>query len=67
MAKRYLQRHDKRVGRRRGDLPMPASVKSASQIERFVDHIRSARRQSTPRTSRRLRRGHQNGRRVERD
>jgi hypothetical protein len=46
MARRYLQLHEKRVGRRCADLPMPASVKSPSQIERFANHIRSASRQS---------------------
>jgi hypothetical protein len=40
MAKRYLQLHDKRVGRRRTDLPMPASVRSSSQIERFAKYLR---------------------------
>ena len=42
MAKRYLQVHEKRIGRRRGDLPMPASVRSASQAERFVNYNRKA-------------------------
>ena len=40
MAKRYLQLHDKHVGRRRTDLPMPASVKSSSQVERFAKYLR---------------------------
>ena len=40
MAKRYLQLHDKQVGRRRTDLPMPASVKSSSQVERFARFLR---------------------------
>ena len=40
MAKRYLQLHEKQVGRRRTDLPMPASVKSSSQGERFARFLR---------------------------
>jgi hypothetical protein len=43
MAKRYLQLHDRHVGRRRTDLPMPASVKSSSQIERFAKYLRKAK------------------------
>ena len=43
MAKRYLQLHDKQVGRRRTDLPMPASVKSSSQVERFAKYLRKAK------------------------
>jgi hypothetical protein len=46
MAKRYLQLHEKRVGRRRSDLPTPVSVKPASRIERFANHMRSISRQS---------------------
>jgi hypothetical protein len=46
MARRYLQVHERRVGRRRTDLPMPATVKSPSQIERFANHIRNASRPS---------------------
>jgi hypothetical protein len=46
MVRRYLQLHEKRVGRRRTDLPMPARVKTASQIERFANLIRSASRKS---------------------
>jgi hypothetical protein len=40
MARRYLQLHEKGIGRRRTDLPMPASVRSASQAERFTNYIR---------------------------
>ena len=36
MARRYLQLHEKRGGRRRTNLPMPARVTSASQIERLA-------------------------------
>jgi hypothetical protein len=43
MVKRYLQLHDRHVGRRRTDLPMPASVKSSSQIERFAKYLRKAK------------------------
>jgi hypothetical protein len=42
MARRYLQLHEKRIGRRHGDLPMPASVRSASQAERLARHIQKA-------------------------
>jgi hypothetical protein len=48
MARRYLQLHDKQAGRRRTDLPMPATVKSPSQIERFVNYIRNVSRRSKP-------------------
>jgi hypothetical protein len=33
MARRYLQLHQKQDGRRITDLPMPASVRSSSQIQ----------------------------------
>jgi hypothetical protein len=40
MAKRYLQLHDKRIGRRRTDLPMPATVRSSNQAERLMNYLR---------------------------
>jgi hypothetical protein len=43
MARRYLQLHDKRVGRRRTDLPLPASVKSSSQVDRFLKFLRQVK------------------------
>jgi hypothetical protein len=43
-ARRYLQLHEKRVGRRRGDLPMPASVKSPSQVERLANYLNKNKR-----------------------
>jgi hypothetical protein len=46
MARRYLQLHDKQAGRRRTDLPMPATVKSPSQIERFTNYVRNTRHPS---------------------
>ena len=46
MARRYLQLHEKKPGRRRTDLPIPATVKSASQMERFAKYIRQAASQS---------------------
>ena len=44
MARRYLQLHQKQVGRRRTDLPMPASVRSSGQIQRLANHMRKLNR-----------------------
>ena len=38
MARRYLQLHEKRFGRRRTDSPMPDSVRSTSRAERFAKY-----------------------------
>jgi hypothetical protein len=44
MARRYLQLHQKQAGRRSTDLPMPASVRSSSQIQRLASYVRKLNR-----------------------
>ena len=46
MARRYLQLHEERVGRRHTDLPMPPNVKSSSQVDRFMDYVGKRHRES---------------------
>jgi hypothetical protein len=40
MARRYLQLHQKQVGRRSADLPLPASVRYSGQMQRLANHMR---------------------------
>ena len=46
MARRYLQLHEERVGRRHTDLPMPPSVKSSSQVDRLMNYVSKRHRES---------------------